>query len=399
MNDKEIIEKNDKYSARNYGPLPVVLSKGKGNYVWDVNGKKYLDLLSSYSALNQGHLNEKIINALIEQAGKLTLTSRAFHNDKMPYFLEKLCNLAGFEKALPMNTGAEGVETAIKTARKWGYKVKGVEEGKAEIAVCENNFHGRTTTIVGFSTEEQYKDGFGPFTPGFKAVPYNDLDALKNAINENTVAFLLEPIQGEGGIIIPDQGYLSKARDICRENNVLFILDEIQTGLGRTGKMFAFQHEDAKPDLLILGKALGGGVYPVSAVLGNQDVLGVFNPGDHGSTFGGNPLGSAVAIASLDVLVEKKLDERAMELGDWFVARLKEELKSDKIKEIRGKGLLIGIEIKEEAGKAKPYCLKLMDKGILCYVTHEQVIRIAPPLTITKEELEFVLKEFKEVLE
>lgn len=374
-----------------------MLCRGKGCFVWDVNGKKYLDLLSSYSALNQGHLNKRIVSALISQAKTLSLTSRAFHNNKMGLFLEKLCKLTKFEMALPMNTGAEAVETALKAARKWGYKVKGVAENQAEVIVCENNFHGRTISIISFSSHQQYRDGFGPFTPGFKSIPFNDLNALRNAVSDNTVAFLVEPIQGEGGIIVPDKGFLAGAKQVCDENNVLLVLDEIQTGLGRTGKMFAFQHENAKPDVLILGKALGGGLYPVSAVLASKQVLGVFNPGDHGSTFGGNPLASAVGIAALEAIEEENLAGNAEKLGNWFLSELK-KINSSKIKEIRGKGLLIGIELRKEAGHARNYCLKLMEKGILCTETHEQVIRIAPPLLIKKNELKTVLMELKNIL-
>jgi ornithine--oxo-acid transaminase len=398
MKSEEFIREAEKWSARNYLPLPVVIERGEGVWVYDVEGKKYLDMLSSYSALNQGHCHPKIVGALKEQAEKLTLTSRAFHNDKMGAFLKMLCEIAGYEKALPMNTGAEAVETAIKAARKWGYLKKGVEEDRAEIIVCNNNFHGRTTTIISFSTEPRYRYGFGPFTPGFKIIPYDDTDALLEAINPNTVGFLVEPIQGEGGVIVPKEGYLRRVREITRENNVLLMLDEIQTGFGRTGKMFAFQYEDAKPDILILGKALGGGVYPVSAILADERIMDVFEPGDHGSTFGGNPLASHVAMASLQVIIEEKLPERAYELGNYFMNELR-KIKSPFIKEVRGKGLLIGVEIKREYGTARPFCEKLMEEGILAKETHEQVIRFAPPLIIKKEEIDWALPRIRKILE
>lgn len=393
---ESIINLTEKYSARNYEPLPVVIERGDGVWVFDVEDKKYLDMLSAYSALNQGHRHPKIINALIEQANRVTLTSRAFHNDKMGEFLKKLCELAGYDKALPMNTGAEAVETALKAARKWGYTVKGIPENKAEIIVAENNFHGRTITIISFSTEAQYRFGFGPFTPGFKIIPFNDPEALKNAITENTVAFMVEPIQGEGGVIVPDDGYLRKIRGLTKKHDILLVFDEIQTGLGRTGRLFAFQHEDARPDILILGKALGGGVYPVSAILADDEVMEVFTPGDHGSTFGGNPLAAAVGIASLDVIIEEYLPERANELGNYFMSNLK-EIKSPAIKEVRGKGLLIGVEIKKEYGTARPYCEKLMHEGILAKDTHHQVVRFAPPLVITKEEINWALERIEKV--
>lgn len=395
MRKEEYIDLTFKYSAKNYYPLPVVLSYGEGVYVYDVEGKKYLDMLSSYSALNQGHRHPKIIQTLKEQADRLTLTSRAFHNDKFPIFCKLLCEITKKDKVLLMNTGAEAVETAIKAARKWGYLKKKVKENQAEIIVCENNFHGRTTTIISFSTEEQYKFGFGPFTPGFKIIPYDDLTSLEKAINRNTVGFLVEPIQGEGGVIVPKEGYLKKAKEICQKNNVLFILDEIQTGLGRTGKLFCYQYEEAEPDILILGKALGGGVYPISAICANDHIMDVFNPGDHGSTFGGNPLACAVGIASLKVIIEENLPENARIMGEYFINRLK-EIKSPIIKEIRGKGLLIGIELKE---KARPYCEKLMEKGILAKDTREDVIRFAPPLIIKKEEIDWAIEIIKEVFQ
>ncbi|MDI6850909.1 MAG: ornithine--oxo-acid transaminase [bacterium] len=394
---EQFIKEAEKYSAHNYHPLPVVLSKGEGVWVWDVEGKKYLDCLSAYSAVNQGHRHPKIINALIEQANRITLTSRAFHNDKMGAFLKKLCEVAGFDKALPMNTGAEAVETAIKTARKWGYLKKKVEEDKAEIIVCENNFHGRTITIISFSSEPQYRFGFGPFTPGFKMIPFGDAEALEKAITPNTVGFLVEPIQGEGGVIVPPEGYYKAIREITKKHNVLLMADEIQTGFGRTGTLFAMDREGVKPDILIVGKALGGGVYPVSAILANEEVMDVFRPGDHGSTFGGNPLAAAVAMAAIDVIVEERLPERAEELGNYFMKRLR-EINSPYVKEVRGRGLLIGVEIKKEYGSARPFCEKLMELGILAKETHEQVIRFAPPLVITKEEIDWALERIEKVL-
>jgi len=394
---QEILAKTERYSANNYHPLDVVLSKGEGVWVWDVDGNKYMDCLAAYSALNQGHRHPRILKALEEQTERITLTSRAFHNDRMGEFLEKLCKVAGKEKALPMNTGAEAVETAIKAARKWGYKIKGVPPGAAEIVTCAGNFHGRTTTIVGFSTEAQYRDGFGPFTPGFVTIPYSDIEALKNAINENTVGFLVEPIQGEGGVVVPPEGYLKEAAELCKKHNVLFIADEIQTGLGRTGKMFCCEHENVVPDIYILGKALGGGVYPVSAIICNDDIMQVFTPGDHGSTFGGNPLGSAVGLAALDVLIEEKLPERAAELGSYFMDELR-KIDSPHVDHVRGKGLMIGVVIKESSGTARPFCEKLRNEGILAKETHHQVIRFAPPLVITAEEIDWALERIKEVL-
>ena len=394
---KAHIELNEKYGAHNYLPLPVVLEKGEGVWVWDVEGRRYLDMLSSYSALNQGHRHPKILKALIEQTQKITLTSRAFHNDVLGRFLKKLHDVTGYDKALPMNTGVEAVETALKIARKWGYVKKGIPKYEGKVIVAEGNFHGRTITVISFSTEELYKEGFGPFTPGFEVVPYGDEKAIENAIDENTIAVLLEPIQGEGGVRIPPEGYLRKVREITRERNVLLILDEIQTGLGRTGKLFAFEWEDARPDILVLGKALGGGVYPVSAALANDDVMNVIGPNEHGSTFGGNPLAAAVGIASIDVIIEEKLPERARKLGEYFLNELK-KIESPFIKEVRGKGLLIGVEIKEEHGTARPFCEKLATLGILAKETHEQVIRFAPPLVITKEEIDWALERIEKVL-
>jgi ornithine--oxo-acid transaminase len=395
---EELIREVDRWSAHNYHPLPVVLERGEGCWVWDVDGNRYLDMLSAYSAVNQGHRHPRIVGALREQAERLTLTSRAFHNDQMGAFLHQTCELLGYAKALPMNTGAEAVETAIKAVRKWGYTVKGVAPEAAEIIVCENNFHGRTTTIVGFSSEEQYRRGFGPFTPGFKLIPYGDINALRAAVTENTVGFLVEPLQGEGGVIVLPEGYMKEAQTICREANAKLMADEIQTGLGRTGRMLCSHWDGITPDVVMLGKALGGGVYPVSACLADEEVMDVFAPGDHGSTFGGNPLAAAVGRAALDVLVEERLPERAAELGDWFMGEL-EAIGSPHVEEVRGKGLMIGVVIKESSGTARPFCEALMERGILAKETHNQVIRFAPPLVITKEILEVALASIHEVLQ
>jgi len=392
-----LIEVTETWSAHNYHPLPVVIGKAEGVWVWDLEGKRYMDMLSAYSALNQGHRHPRIVKALKDQADQVTLTSRAFHNELFGPFCEKLCRLAGMEMTLLMNSGAEAVETAIKTARKWGYKVKKVAPDKAEIIVCTNNFHGRTTTIVGFSSEDQYREDFGPFTPGFKLIPYDDLDALKKAITSNTIGFLVEPIQGEAGIMMPRDGYLRAVADLCRQNRVLLIDDEIQTGFGRTGRMFCADHDDVKPDLYIVGKALGGGVLPVSAVIGKRETLGLFRPGDHGSTFGGNPLACAVGIAALDVLVEEGLAEKSADMGAYFMSRLR-AMNSPHVKEVRGRGLLIGVEIKAERGKARPYCEKLMELGILAKETHDQVIRFAPPLVISRQDADWALERIAEVL-
>jgi ornithine--oxo-acid transaminase len=394
-----IISQTERVSAPNYAPLPVVISRGEGVWVWDVAGRKYLDCVSAYSSLNQGHRHPRIIRALVEQAERLTLTSRAVHNDRMGPFLEKLCRIAGFEMALPMNTGAEAVETAIKLARKWGYRVKRVPNDRAEIIVCRENFHGRTTTIVGFSSEAQYREDFGPYSAGFELVDFGSLEQLRAAITPNTVAFLVEPIQAEAGTRIPPPGYLASARRICRERNVLFVLDEIQTGLGRTGKLFAYQHEaGAEPDVLILGKALGGGAYPVSAVLASRAIMTLLKPGDHGSTFGGNPLAAAVGSAALDVLIEEDLSARAAELGAYLRERLA-TIRSSKIGEIRGRGLLIGIEIAAGAGKARSYCERLLERGVLAKDTHETVIRLAPPLVIERTELDWLVEQIRAVLQ
>lgn len=394
MRTQDYVELENLYGAHNYHPLDVVITRAEGCWVYDVEGKKYLDCLAAYSAVNQGHCHPKILKAFIEQATKVTLTSRAFRNDQLPMLYKLLHDLTGYDMALPMNSGAEAVETAIKAARKWGYKVKGIPDGKAEIIVCENNFHGRTTTIISFSTEPQYRDGFGPFTPGFPIVKYGDIDDLKSKINENTAAFLVEPIQGEAGIIVPPEGYLREAEKICRENNVLFIVDEIQSGLGRSGKLFAYHYENVNPDLVIIGKALSGGFYPVSAVLGKKEVLGVFKPGDHGSTFGGNPLAAAVAQAALKVLIEEKMIENSAEMGKYFLELLK-KIQSRHIVEVRGKGLWIGVELD---GPARPYCEKLKDEGILCKETHDRVIRFAPPLIITKDEIDWALERIEKVI-
>jgi ornithine--oxo-acid transaminase len=393
-----LIAETERVSAPNYSPLPVVIARAEGVWAWDVEGRKYLDCISAYSSLNQGHRHPRIVRALVEQAGRLTLTSRAVHNDRMGPFLAKLCELAGFEMALPMNTGAEAVETAIKLARKWAYRVKRVPQDGAEIVACRDNFHGRTTTIVGFSSEPQYREDFGPYSAGFRLVDFGDIEQLRAALSSNTAAFLVEPIQAEAGIIMPPDGYLAAARALCRERNVLFVLDEIQTGLGRTGKLFAHEHEPgAMPDLLILGKALGGGVYPVSAVLASRAIMTLLKPGDHGSTFGGNPLASAVGAAALDVLVEERLTERAAELGAHLRAALA-TLRSDKIVEIRGRGLLIGIEIAAKSGTARKYCERLLERGVLAKDTHAQVIRLAPPLIIERAELDWLVTQLRDVL-
>ena len=401
MKSEEIIRISNDFGAANYLPLPVVLERGEGVWVWDVEGNKYIDMLSSYSALNQGHRHKEIINAAKKQLDRLTLTSRAFYNDRLFELQKKVCQLTKKEKMLPMNTGTEAVETAIKTARKWGYlrkckmqKAKCKMEDWAEIIVCENNFHGRTTTIVGFSSEPQYRVGFGPFSPGFRIIPYNNPDALREAISDNTVAFLVEPIQGEGGVLIPSSGYLRECSKICSENNILFIADEIQTGLGRTGRMFACDWEDVSPDIYILGKALGGGVYPVSCIACNSEIMDVFSPGDHGSTFGGNPLGAEIAIASLDVIVKSGLVERADEMGSYFLKSLR-DIKCDYIKEVRGRGLLIGLELTKSA---RPVCERLAHEGILAKETHENVVRFAPPLIIEKEEIDWAVEKIAHLL-
>ena len=391
------LEEAERYSADNYHPLPVVLDRGEGVWVWDVDGKRYLDMLSSYSAVNQGHRHPAIVAAAKEQLDRLTLTSRAFHNDRMGPFLRELCEASGFDAALPMNTGAEAVETAIKMVRKWGYQVRGIPEDQAEIIVCEDNFHGRTTTIVGFSSEDQYREGFGPFTPGFKLIPYGDLDALRAAIGPNTAGFLVEPIQGEAGVIVPPDGYMQGAAEICRASGVALVADEIQTGLGRTGRFFCCDWEGVRPDILIVGKALGGGVYPVSAAIADNEFMDVFRPGDHGSTFGGNPLGAAVGSASLRVILDEDLSRRSDELGSWFMEELR-TIRSPHVEEVRGRGLMIGVVIKDSSGPARPFCEALEQRGILAKETHQQVVRFAPPLTVGRDVLQDALVEIAAVL-
>jgi ornithine--oxo-acid transaminase len=393
-NNASIIDLTDKYGAKNYHPLPSVLVEGEGVWVTDADGNRYMDMLSAYSALNHGHRHPQLIQALKEQADKITLTSRAFHSEQLGTFYEKVAQITGKEMVLPMNTGAEAVETAIKTVRRWAYDVKKVPADQAEIIVCEGNFHGRTTTTISMSSNPDYQRGFEPLTPGFKVIPYGDLEALKNAITTNTAAFILEPIQGEAGIIIPPEGYLKAAYDVCQSNNVLFVADEIQTGFGRTGQVFACDWEDVKPDMYIMGKALGGGVMPISAVSADREILGVFEPGSHGSTFGGNPLACAVSIAALDVLEKDELPRKSRELGAYFIDELS-KISNPIIKEVRGKGLFVGMELHE---KARPYCEKLMDEGLLCKETHDNTIRFAPPLTITKEELDQAIGLVKKVL-
>jgi ornithine--oxo-acid transaminase len=396
MDSKDLIQIEDIYGAHNYHPLDVVISKAQGIWVYDIEGRKYLDFLSAYSAVNQGHRHPRIVKALIEQARKLTLTSRAFRNDQWPLLAKEICELAGYSMVLPMNSGAEAVETAVKTARKWAYQKKGVPEDQAEIIACANNFHGRTVTVISFSTEPLYRKDFGPFTPGFPIVPFGDAEALEKAITPRTAAFLVEPIQAEAGILIPPDGYLRKAAEICRRNNVLLIADEIQTGLGRTGRLFASEYEGVRPDMVVVGKSLGGGCYPVSAVLAAREVLGVFRPGEHGSTFGGNPLGCAVARESLRVLREEKLVENAAERGASFLEKLS-KVRSRHIKEVRGRGLLIGVELYPAAGGARRFCEELMNEGLLCKETHDNVIRFAPPLIIREKDLNWALKRIKSV--
>ncbi len=397
MKTQDYINQEDTFGAHNYKPLDVVISRGEGVWVYDVEGNRYLDCLSAYSALNQGHVHPKILKTLVDQAAQLTLTSRAFRNDQLPLFYKELCELTGYEMAIAMNSGAEAVETAIKIARKWAYQVKGIERGKAEIIVADGNFHGRTVTIVSFSSEPLYRDDFGPFTPGFINVAYGDVESVKNAINKNTAAVMLEPIQGEGGVIIPRDGYLREIAEICKQENVLLITDEIQTGLGRTGKLFASDHEGVKPDVVILGKALAGGFYPVSAVLSSKNILGLFTPGEHGSTFGGNPLGAAVARTALKVLIDEKMVENAAAMGEYFAEQLY-EMPQKNIKEIRAKGLLIGVEVKESAGNARQFCEKLQNEGILAKETHDTTIRFAPPLIIDKQAIDWALPKIRKVL-
>ncbi len=397
MHSRDYIRLEDEYGAHNYKPMDVVLTRGEGIWVWDVEGKKYMDCLSAYSAVNQGHCHPEILKAMMEQAQKLTLTSRAFRNDQLGLFYKEVCELTRSHKVLPMNSGAEAVETVIKAARKWGYEVKGVPKDQAEIIVCENNFHGRTITIVGFSTDEGSRRGFGPFTPGFKVIPFGDADALEQAVTPNTVGFLVEPIQGEAGVIIPPDGYLKKAREICTRHDIVLILDEIQTGLGRTGKLLAEEYDGIEADLTLVGKALSGGFYPVSAVLSNKAVLGVLRPGEHGSTFGGNPLACAIARKAVRVLFEENLIDNAQEQGGYFLDGLK-KIESPHIKEIRGKGLMIGLELHPEAGGAHRFCKLLKEKGLLCKDTHENTIRFAPPLVIRREDVDWALERIEAVM-
>ena len=397
MNTQDFINMEEEYGAHNYHPLDVVIERAEGVWVYDVDGKKYLDCLSAYSALNQGHVHPEILKALLEQAKRVTLTSRAFRNDQLPLLYKELSEMTGYEMSLPMNSGAEAVETAVKLARKWAYQVKKIPHHKAEIIVAAGNFHGRTVTIISFSSEPSYRDDFGPFTPGFVTVTYGDATAIEKAITPNTAAVLIEPIQGEAGVIIPPTGYLKKVSEICKKNNVLLVADEIQTGLGRTGKLFASQHEDVRPDVVIIGKALAGGFYPVSAVLADQAILGLFTPGEHGSTFGGNPLAAAVSRAALRVIRDEKLAERSQELGEYFIEQLT-EIPSPHVKEVRGRGLLIGVELKPEAKGARRFCEALQQKGILAKETHENVIRFAPPLVIDKEIIDWALPSIREVL-
>jgi ornithine--oxo-acid transaminase len=397
LNTQNYVALEDRYNAHNYQPLDVVITRGEGVWVWDVEGRKYLDCLAAYSALNQGHCHPRIVQAMVEQAPRLALTSRAFRNDQLPLLAQELCELTGYEMMLPMNSGTEAVETAIKTVRKWGYEVKGVPDDRAEIIACTGNFHGRTITIVSFSSEEQYRDGFGPFMPGFKLIPYGDTGALERAITPHTVAFFVEPIQGEGGVVIPPEGYIRRVREICTHHNVLMVADEIQTGLGRTGKLLACEHEGVRPDVVTLGKALSGGMYPVSAVLSSREVLGVFRPGDHGSTFGGNPLACVVAREALKVIVDEHLCERSAELGEYLMARLR-EIQSRHVALVRGKGLFVGIVLKPQARGARRFCEALKERGVLAKDTHGNVIRLAPPLVITQEELDWALERIEEVL-
>ncbi len=395
---RQLIALEDGFGASNYHPLDVVITRGEGVWVWDVEGNRYLDCLAAYSAVNQGHCHPRIVATLQEQAKRLTLTSRAFRNDQLGPFYEAVATLTGYPRVLPMNTGAEAVETAIKMARKWAYTVKGVPDNKAEILVFSNNFHGRTTTIVGFSTDEQYQRGFGPFTPGFRALPFGDIDAVREALNPNVAAVLIEPIQGEAGIIIPPDGYLKDLEAACREHGALLIVDEIQSGLGRTGRLFAFEHEGIHPDVVILGKALGGGCYPVSAVLAHEETMGVFGPGDHGSTFGGNPLGCAVAREALRVLTDERMVENSANQGRRLLDHLR-RIKSSSLSEVRGRGLWVALELHASAGGARRYCEALQARGLLCKETHEDVIRIAPPLMITSEEVDWAAGAIREVFD
>ncbi len=397
MRSQDFIAIENEYNAHNYKPLDVVLCKGKGVWLEDVDGKKYMDFLAAYSAVNQGHCHPRLVKVMKRQAGRLALTSRAFRNDQLPLLARELCQLLGYEMMLPMNSGAEAVETAIKAARKWGYQLKGVPADKAEIIVADGNFHGRTITIISFSPEPQYREGFGPFTLGFKMIPFGDIAALEKAITPNTVAFLIEPIQGEGGIVVPPAGYLQQAQAICRQQRVLLIADEIQSGLGRTGKLLASEHEGVRPDMVTIGKALSGGMYPISAVLSSKEILGVFKPGDHGSTYGGNPLACAVAREAIKIIINEKLCERSAELGEYFMTRLR-QIKSPHVEKYRGRGLWIGIVMKKEAGGARRFCEALKDQGLLAKDTHEHIIRLAPPLIISKREIDWATKRIEQVL-
>lgn len=397
MKSQDFIAIENEYGAHNYKPLDVVLCKGKGVWVEDVDGKKYMDFLAAYSAVNQGHCHPRLAKVMRRQVGRLALTSRAFRNDQLPLLARDLCELLGYEMMLPMNSGAEAVETAIKAARKWGYQIKGVPPNKAEIVVCDGNFHGRTITIVSFSPEQQYREGFGPFTPGFNLIPFGDIAALEHAITPNTVAFLVEPIQGEGGIVVPPRGYLHEAMTICKRQKVLFVADEIQSGLGRTGKLLASEHDGVRPDMVTIGKALSGGMYPISAVLASKEILGVFKPGDHGSTYGGNPLACAIAREAIRIIVEEKLCERSAELGEYLMTRLR-QITSPHVEAYRGKGLWIGIVMKKAAGGARRFCEALKDQGILAKETHEHIIRLAPPLVISKTEIDWAIERLEKVL-
>ena len=398
MDQQFFINLEEKFGAHNYKPLDVVLARGEGVWVWDVDDNKYMDCLAAYSAVNQGHCHPQIMKTMTEQAQKLTLTSRAFRNDQLGLLYKELCELTNSHKVLPMNSGAEAVETVIKAVRKWGYKVKSVPQDQAEIIVCENNFHGRTITIVGFSTDDSSRENFGPFTPGFKIIPYGDANALEAAITSNTVAFMVEPIQGEAGVIIPPAGYLKEAKALCEKHNVVLILDEIQTGLGRTGKLLAEEHDGIEADLTLIGKALSGGYYPISALLSNKEVMDVLRPGEHGSTFGGNPLACAIARTALKVLVEENMIENAATMGKYFLSKLKEKIKAPHIKDVRGKGLMLAVELTPDVRGARKYCETLMKQGLLCKETHENTIRIAPPLVIKKEEIDWALERLEAVL-
>jgi ornithine--oxo-acid transaminase len=397
LTSADYVALEERYGAHNYHPLDVVVARAEGVWVWDVEGRRYLDFLAAYSAVNQGHCHPRILKALVEQSCRVALTSRAFRNDQLGPFYKELCELSGFARFLPMNTGAEAVETAIKAARKWGYTLKGIPEGQAEILVFHQNFHGRTTTIVGFSSEEQYREGFGPFTPGFRLLPYGDAGAVEAAMGPQVAAVLVEPIQGEGGIIVPPAGYLRALRDLTRRHRALLVADEIQSGLGRTGKLFAYEHEGIRPDVVIVGKALSGGLYPVSGILADDEVMGVFHPGDHGSTYGGNPVAAAVGRAALRVLVEEGMVENSARLGDYFLERLR-AVRSRHVKQVRGKGLWLGIELHPEAGGARRFCEALQREGLLCKETHQHVIRVAPPLTIRREEIDWALERLERVL-